>query len=81
MVETTKFSLRNSDWGGKGNIGWKLEKLKMIDFDLRNYDAQEEAKWRNRPRLTDANIDILVKVHRAEMGFLEKLVDKKFLGY
>lgn len=81
MVETTKWSIRIRDFGGNGNTEWKLNKLKSIESGLRYYDAQEEAKWRKRPRLTDANIDLLVKIQEAETSFLERLVDKTFLGY
>ena len=81
MVETTKWSVRRRDFGGNGNTEWKLEKLKSIENDLRYYDAHEEAKWRKRPRLTAANIDLLVKIQEAETSFLEKAVDKIFLGY
>ena len=81
MVETTKWSIRRRGFGGNGNTEWKLYKLKSIENDLWYYDAQEEAKWRKRPRLTDKNIDVLVKIQEAETSFLEKAVDKIFLGY
>jgi hypothetical protein len=80
MVETVKWSVRRCDFGGNGNTKWKLDKLKSIESSLRYYDAQEEAKWRKQPRLTDANIDVLVKVQESETSFAEKLVDKLF-GY
>lgn len=81
MVETTKWSIRTRGFGGDGNTKWKLNKLKSIESSLRYYDAQEEAKWRKRPRLTDKNIDVLVKTQESETSFLEKAVDKIFLGY
>ena len=81
MVETTKWSVRRRDFGGNGNTEWKLKKLMSIENDLRYYDAQEEAKWLKRSRLTAANIDLLVKIQEAETSFLEKAVDKIFLGY
>ena len=80
MVETKKWSLRNWGFGGKNHTGWEIYKLKSIESSLKYYDAQEEAKWRKQPRLTDANIDILVKIQESETSFAEKLVDKIF-GY
>ena len=80
MVKTTKWSIRNWGFGGKDHTDWETNKLRSIESSLRYYDAQEEAKWRKRPRLTDANIDILVKIQESETSFAEKLVDKLF-GY
>ena len=81
MVETTKWSVRRRSYGGKEKGEWKIDKLKSIESSLKYYDAQEEAKWRKRPRLTDANIDVLVKVLESQKSFLEKIVDRLFFGY
>ena len=81
MVETTKWSIRTRGFGGDGNTKWKLNKLKSIESSLRYYDAQEEAKWRKHPRLTDKNIDVLVKIQESETSILGKAVNKIFLGY
>jgi hypothetical protein len=79
-VKTTKWSIRNWGFGGNDHTDWETNKLKSIESSLKYYDAQEEAKWRKQPRLTDANIDVLVKVQESETSFAEKLVDKLF-GY
>jgi hypothetical protein len=80
LVKTTKWSKRNWGFGGNDHTDWETNKLKSIESSLKYYDAQEEAKWRKQPRLTDANIDVLVKVQESETSFAEKLVDKLF-GY
>lgn len=80
MVESTKWSIRQRDFGGKNNHDWQIYKLKSIESSLRYYDAQEEAKWRKRPRLTGKNLELLVKIQESETSIAEKLVDKIF-GY
>ena len=52
-------------------------KLKSIKNSLRCYDAHEEIK----EKLSESQIRILCKIVDDETSFLEKAVDKIFLGY
>lgn len=75
LVECTKWSRRSEHFGGKGNRDWRLKKLKSLEDWVRAYDAQEEAEWRNRPQLTDVNIDIFVRHHRNQRSIPQKIKD------
>ena len=80
IVETTKWSVRQRGFGGNDNTEWRLKKLKSIESSLKYYDAQEEARWQKQPKLTDKNIDVLVKIQDVERNFVERFVDRIF-GY
>ena len=77
MVESTKWSIRTHSFGGKENSDWRTYKLKCIKNSLRCYDAHEEIK----EKLSESQIRILCKIVDDETSFLEKAVDKVFLGY
>ena len=77
MVESTKWSIRTHSFGGKENRGWRSNKLKCIKNSLSCYDAHEEIK----EKLSESQIRILCKIVDDETSFLEKAVDKIFLGY
>lgn len=80
MVETKKWSRRNRGFGGKNHTEWRTCKLRSIASGLKYYDPQEEAERTKQPKLTEANLNILVKIQEAETSFAEKLVDRVF-GY
>ena len=77
MVKTTKWSIRNWGFGGKDHTDWETNKLRSIESSLRYYDAHEEIK----EKLSESQIRILCKIVDDETSFLEKAVDKIFLGY
>ena len=77
MVKTTKWSIRNWGFGGKDHTDWETNKLRSIESSLRYYDAHEEIK----EKLSESQIRILCKIVDDETSFLEKAVDKVFLGY
>jgi hypothetical protein len=77
MVKTTKWSKRNWGFGGKDHNDWETNKLRSIESSLRYYDAHEEIK----EKLSESQIRILCKNVDNETSFLEKAVDKIFLGY
>ena len=77
MVKTTKWSIRNWGFGGKDHTDWESNKLRSIESSLRYYDAHEEIK----EKLSESQIRILCKIVDDETSFLEKAVDKIFLGY
>ena len=77
MVESTKWSIRTHSFGGKENSDWRTNKLKCIKSSLKCYDAHEEIK----EKLSESQIRILCKIVDDETSFLEKAVDKIFLGY
>ena len=77
MVKTTKWSIRNWGFGGKDHTDWETNKLRSIESSLRYYDAHEEIK----EKLSESQIRILCKIVDNETSFLEKAVDKIFLGY
>lgn len=76
MVETTQWSIRTLNYGGKGNTDWRTGLLKAIEHSLSCYDAHEEIKT----KLSDRQIEILVERIEDEKSLAEKLVDK-ILGY
>ena len=76
MVETTEWSKRTRNFGGKNHTGWSTERLKSIESDLVYYDAHEELK----EKLSDRQIEILVRRIENEKSLAEKLVDR-MLGY
>ena len=76
MVETTEWSKRTRNFGGKNHTGWSRERLKSIERDLVYYDAHEELK----EKLSDQQIEILVQRIESEKSLAEKLVDR-MLGY
>ena len=80
LVETTPWSKLTHTYSRENNRNWKALLLKSIANALKHYDPIEEAKWRNRPQLTDANIAVLCKIVEAETKGLEKLVNKIY-GY
>ena len=77
MVKTTKWSIRNWGFGGKDHTDWETNKLRSIKSSLSYYDAHEEIK----EKLSESQIRILCKIADDETSFLEKAVDKIFLGY
>ncbi len=77
MVKTTKWSIRKWGFGGKDHTDWETNKLRSIESSLRYYDAHEEIK----EKLSESQIRILCKIVDNETSFLEKAVDKIFLGY
>ena len=77
MVESTPWSTRTFNYGGKGHTTWKVGLLKAIERSLSCYDAHEEIK----EKLSESQIRILCKIVDDETSFLEKAVDKIFLGY
>ena len=77
MVKTTKWSIRNWGFGGKDHTDWETNKLRSIESSLRYYDAHEEIK----EKLSESQIRILCKIVDDETSFLEKAVDRIFLGY
>ena len=77
MVKTTKWSIRNWGFGGKDHTDWETNKLRSIESSLRYYDPHEEIK----EKLSESQIRILCKIVDDETSFLEKAVDKIFLGY
>ena len=80
LVETTPWSNQMSTYGGKLHHDWKVKLLKNFSSILKNYDPIEEVKWRNRPQLTDKNIDVLILIRDAKTNWLKKLVNKIY-GY
>ena len=76
MVETTEWSKRTRNFGGKNHTGWSTQRLKSIERDLVYYDAHEELK----EKLSDQQIEILVRRIESEKSLAEKLVDR-MLGY
>ena len=76
MVETTEWSKRTWNFGGKNHTGWSTQRLKSIERELVYYDAHEELK----EKLSDRQIEILVRRIENEKSLAEKLVDR-MLGY
>ncbi|MBR4066870.1 MAG: hypothetical protein IKJ97_08955 [Bacteroidaceae bacterium] len=76
MVETTEWSKRTRNFGGKNHTDWSTQRLKSIERDLVYYDAHEELK----EKLSDQQIEILVQRIESEKSLAEKLVDR-MLGY
>ena len=76
MVETTEWSKRTRNFGGENHTGWSTQRLKSIERDLVYYDAHEELK----EKLSDRQIEILVRRIENEKSLAEKLVDR-MLGY
>ena len=76
MVETTEWSKRTWNFGGESHTGWSTQRLKSIEGDLVYYDAHEELK----EKLSDRQIEILVRRIESEKNLAEKLVDR-MLGY
>lgn len=76
MVETTEWSKRTRNFGGKNHTGWSTQRLKSIERDLGYYDAHEELK----EKLSNQQIEILVRRIESEKSLAEKLVDR-MLGY
>lgn len=76
MVETTEWSKRTWNFGGKNHTGWSTQSLKSIERELVYYDAHEELK----EKLSDQQIEILVRRIESEKSLAEKLVDRVF-GY
>lgn len=76
MVETTEWSKRTRNFGGKNHTDWSTQRLKSIEMDLVYYDAHEELK----EKLSDRQIEILVRKIESEKSLAEKLVDR-MLGY
>lgn len=76
MVETTEWSKRTRNFGGKKHTGWSTLRLKSIERELVYYDAHEELK----EKLSDRQIEILVRRIESEKSLAEKLVDR-MLGY
>lgn len=74
MVETTKWSKRTWNFGGKNHTGWSTPRLKSIEMELVYYDAHEELK----EKLSDQQIEILVRRIESEKSLAEKLMDKVF---
>jgi hypothetical protein len=77
MVESTPWSIRTYSYGGKGHTTWRTGLLKAIERSLSCYDAHEEIK----EKLSESQIRIICKIVDDETSFLEKAVDKVFLGY
>lgn len=75
MVESAKWSRRADSFGGKGNHSWTAKKLRNLESWVRCYDAMEEAEWRNRPQLTDVNVDIYVDKFRNQRSIPQKIKD------
>lgn len=75
MVESTKWSRRADSFGGNGNRSWTAKKLNNLESWVRCYDAMEEAEWRNRPQLTDVNVDIYVDKLRNQRSIPQKIKD------
>ena len=76
MVESTPWSIRTFSYGGKGHTTWRTGLLKAIERSLSFYDAHEEIK----EKLSDQQIEILVRRIESEKSLAEKLVDR-MLGY
>ena len=76
MVESTPWSIRTFNYGGKGHTTWRTGLLKAIECSLSFYDVHEELK----EKLSDKQIEILVQRIESEKSLAEKLVDKVF-GY
>ena len=76
MVESTPWSIRTFNYGGKDHTTWKTGLLKAIERSLSCYDAHEEIKT----ILSDREIEILVDRIESEKSLAEKLIDK-MLGY
>ncbi len=76
MVETTEWSKRTRNFSGENHTGWSTQSLKCIERDLVNYDAHEELK----EKLSEQQIEILVRRIESEKSLAEKLVDRT-LGY
>ena len=76
MVETTEWSKRTWNFGGKNHTSWSTPRLKSIERELVYYDAHEELK----EKLSDRQIEILVRRIENEKSLAEKLVDR-MLGY
>ena len=77
MVESTPWSIRTFNYGGKDHTTWKTGLLKAIERSLSFYDAHEELK----EKLSESQLEILCKRIDDEKSFLGKAVDKIFLGY
>ena len=76
FVETTPWSVRSRDYGGKGKTDWNKYLLEKIERSLSHYDAHDEIK----EKLSERQIEILVDRIEDEKSVAEKLVDK-VLGY
>ena len=76
MVETTPWSIRTSNYGGKWHTGWRTDLLEKIERSLSYYNAHEEIKT----KLSERQLKILCKRIDDEKSLPEKLVDK-VLGY
>ena len=76
MVESTPWSIRTFSYGGKGHTTWRTGLLKAIERSLSFYDAHEELK----EKLSEQQIEILVRRIESEKSLAEKLVDR-MLGY
>ena len=76
MVESTPWSIRTLNYGGKCHTTWKVGLLKAIERSLNCYDAHEELK----DELSESQLKILCKRIDDEKSLPEKLVDK-MLGY
>ena len=76
MVESTPWSIRTNNYGGKGNTDWRTGLLKAIERSLSCYDAHEELK----EKLSESQLEILCKRIDDEKSLPEKLIDK-MLGY
>lgn len=76
MVESTPWSIRTFNYGGKGHTTWKTGLLKAIERSLSFYDAHEELK----EKLSESQLEILCKRIDDEKSLPEKLIDK-MLGY
>ena len=80
FVEATKWTQLNWSYGGKGHDNWEISLLKSLESGLKYYDPQEEAKSRNTPRLTEKDIEILIKAKGYKTSWLEDVVDR-ICGY
>ena len=76
MVESTPWSIRTFNYGGKDHTTWRTGLLKAIERSLSFYDAHEEIKT----KLSESQLEILCKSIDDEKSLPEKLIDK-MLGY
>ena len=76
MVETTPWSIRTSNYGGKCHTGWRTDLLENIERSLSYYNAHEEIKT----KLSESQLKILCHRIEDEKSLAEKFVDK-VLGY
>lgn len=72
MVETTQWSIRTSNYGGKWHTCWRTDLLEKIERSLSYYNAHEEIKT----KLSESQLKILCHRIEDEKSLAEKLVDK-----